>query len=593
MAHSIIGRNSRAKFMNTFVAETSGTEKAPVCRGSSYPARWLEPALILVTLALGVFNSWEGRYAMDPDGISYLDVGRAFFRHDWASAINAWWSPLYSWSLGTFMGITNPPARYEFPVVQIFNFAIFVLTLLAFRFFLHEVITFCDETSAGIGQSARSLPAWAMVLLGYSLFLWIALEVDPLWCATPDLAVVACVCLTAGMLLRVRRSPRPGEFLILGLSLGLGYWTKAILFPLGFVTLAAGYWWKRRAPRWGRGILLALAVFLAVAGPMIFLLSKQKGRLTFSDTGKLNYAWYVSPRTFWRNWQGDEAGSGVPVHPTRQLMKHPPLFEFDGPIDGTYPPWMDPSYWNEGTQWHFKFKPQMEVLAGTAASEIRLLTRSRPEMVVAVIVLGLLAGSIWLTGLRALWPLIAICAVGMGLYLPMVENDRYLGGFILALFLVLIAAARFRPENQKAAGYIAVAMFCTMMLATFDYNVRLATHHFAIPGSGPNSTVGDLAAADQLQQMGLKPGDKVGIIMNGTTAYWAHLAKLRIVAEIMDGEHSAKEFWDAPSGVQQEAFDHFAQAHAKVVVTVCPSMVSMTGEWERVGATRYCVHRLE
>jgi len=578
--------------MNTLLAETSGTEISPLRRGTSSSLRWLERLLIPATLALGAFNGWEGRYAMDPDGISYLDVGHAFFRHDWASAVNAWWSPLYSWSLGIFMGITNPPARYEFPVAQIFNFAIFVVALLAFRFFLHELIGFCEEPPDGFRARGRSLPAWAIVLLGYPLFLWVALEVDPLWCVTPDLAVVACVCLTAAMLLRVRRNPRLGEFMVLGLVLGIGYWTKAILFPVGFVALAAAYWWRRRTPRWGQRILLALVVFLAVAGPLIFLLSRQKGRLTFSDTGRLNYAWYVSPRTFWRNWQGDEAGSGVPVHPTRRVMKHPPLFEFDGPIDGTYPPWTDPSYWNEGVQWHFKVKPQLEVLAGTVSSEIRLLTRSRPDVLVAVIVLALLAGSMWLAGLRELWPLIAMCLVGMGLYLPMVENDRYLGGFILVLFLVLLAAARFRPENQKAAGYVAMAVFCTMMLASLDYNLRLATHHFAILGNGPNSTLADLAAAEQLQQMGLRPGDKVGIIMNGTNAYWAHLAKLRIVAEIMDGPEQ-HEFWDAPTAVQNEVFDRFAGAHAKAVVTRCASAVNMPGEWERVEDSQYCVHRLD
>jgi hypothetical protein len=530
---------------------------------------------------------------MDPDGISYLDVGRAFYRHDWASAVNAWWSLPYSWVLGTFMGIANSSMRYEFPVAQIFNFTVFVLVIVAFRFFLHELIAFSNESSNRCDPLiAQPLPGWALLLLGYALFLWVALEVAPLWYVNPDLAVVGCVCLMGGMLLRARRRLRLREFFLLGAALALGYWTKAILFPLGFVALGSAYWWKRDAHVWRRGVLVALFVFLAMAGPMIFLLSKQKGRLTFSDTGKLNYAWYVSPRTFWRNWQGDEPGSGVPVHPTRRLMKHPPLFEFDGPIDGTYPPWMDPSYWNEGMQWHFKLKPQLEVLAGTLAGEIRLLTRSRPDMVAAVIILALLAGSMWLEGLRELWPLIAICVVGMCLYLPIVENDRYFGGFVLVLFLVLLGAVRLRPENQLAAGYVAMAVFCSMMLATADYNVRLATDHFAIPGNGPNSTLEDLAAAQQLSQMGFKPGDKVGVIMSGTYAYWAHLAKLRIVAEIMDGPEQ-HEFWDAPSTVQQEVFDRFASAHAKAVVTRCASVVNMQGQWEPLAGSQYCVHRLD
>ena len=46
-----------------------------------------------------------------------------------------------------------------------------------------------------------------------------------------------------------------------------------------------------------------------------------------------------------------------------------------------YPPWTDPSFWNEGLQAHFKLRPQMEVLARTVPSELRLLFRARPELV--------------------------------------------------------------------------------------------------------------------------------------------------------------------------------------------------------------------
>ncbi len=375
--------------------------------------------------------------------------------------------------------------------------------------------------------------------------------------------------------------------------LGVGYWTKAVLFPLSFVTLAIAYWWNRSSPGWGRGMLVAGLFFLCTSAPLIILLSHQKGRFTFSDTGKLNYAWYVSPRTFWRNWQGEVPGSGIPVHPTRQLLKHPPLFEFDGPVAGTYPPWTDPSYWNEGLKWHFKLKPQLEVLAVSIPSEVRLLFRSRPDLLVGVIVLALLSGPMWLAGLRELWPLIAISLVGMGLYLPLVENDRYLGGFVLVLFLTLLAAVRLGPEAQKSAAYVALAVFFTMSLATADYTVRVATHHLAIPGSGPNSTVQDIAAAEQLWRMGMQPGDKVAIIMNGTSAYWAHLAKLRIVAEIMETGHGTAEFWNAPGELQQQVYDLSALEHAKLVVAACPSIPGIPAGWKQLAGTPYCVRHLD
>ncbi|MGA7928553.1 MAG: hypothetical protein WCA20_21485 [Candidatus Sulfotelmatobacter sp.] len=553
---------------------------------------WLERSLVLATLALGLFHAWLGRYSMDPDGMSYLDVGQSFFRRDWANAISAYWGPLYPWTVGLVLGVAKPSAKWEFPVARLVSFGVFVLALLAFRFLSHALVALSREQTPQPSDGVF-LPEWMMVLIGYPTFLWLALEVETPWYVGPDLAVMACVCLTAGMLLRLRRDGKLRSFALFGLILGVGYWTKSILFPFGFVTLAAGYWWKRSSPGWGRRMLIAALVFLCASAPLILLLSHQKGRFTFGDTGMLAYAWFVSPRTFWRNWQGKETGSGIPVHPTRQLLQHPPLFEFDGPVAGTYPPWTDPSYWNEGLKWHFKLKPQLEVLAVTIPSEIRLLLRGRPDLVAGVIVLALLCGRIWLAGLCELWPLIAISAVGMGLYLPLLENDRYFGGFVLVLFFTLLAAGRLRRDAQQTAAYVTLALFFTMSIATADYTLRIATHHLAIPGNGPNSTVQDISAAEKLWRMGLQPGDKVAIIMNGTPAYWAHLAKLRIVAEIMDTGHGTTEFWNSPREVQQHVFDLFAGAHAKLVVTRCPSTPQIPTGWEQMEGTPYCVHPLD
>jgi hypothetical protein len=530
---------------------------------------------------------------MEPDGMSYLDVGQSFFRHDWANAVNAWWSPLFPWTLGLVLGIAKPSPRWEFPLAHLVTFGVFVVALLAFRFLLHGFFAFRQQNPRLVPNEGEPLPEWALILLGYSIFLWIVLEVVPVWGMTPDLAVVACVCFTAGILLRLRPGDKFRRFALLGFTLALGYWTKAILFPLGFVTLATAYWWRRSCPGWGRRLLVASLVFLCISSPLIILLSHQKGRFTFGDSGKLNYAWYVSPRTFWRNWQGDVPGSGIPVHPTRQLFPHPSVFEFDGPVAGTYPPWTDPSYWNEGLKWHFKLKPQLEVLAATIPSEIRLLFRERPDLLVVVIVLALLSGRMWLAALLEFWPPIAVSVVGATLYLPLVENDRYLGGFVLVFLVSLLAAVRLHPDTQRVAATVTLALFFTMSLATADYTVRLASHHLAIPGSGPSSTLQDVTAAEYLRRMGLRPGDKVAVIMNGTGAYWAHLAKLRIVAEIMDTGHGSQEFWGSSEEVQQQVYDLFARAHAKLVVTPCPSTPKAPNGWESIAGTPYCFHHLD
>ncbi len=551
-----------------------------------------ERILLFTSVALGFLHAWVGRNAMNPDGVSYLDVGDSFFRRDWTNAVNAWWSPLYPWTMGLVLGLTKPSTKWEFPLVHAVNFVVFVLALLAFRFLLHGFAAFGHgPPSATNPNNKEALPEWGLVVLGYSIFLWVALEVETLYDVSPDLAVMACVCLAAGTLLRLRPDDAPWKFALFGLILGVGYWTKTILLPLGFVALGAGYWWKRSLPGWRRGMVVAGLVFLCASAPLIFLLSKEKGRLTFGDSGRVNYAWYVSPRTFWRNWQGEEAASGKPAHPTRQLLLHPPVFEFDGPVIGTYPPWTDPSYWNEGVAWHFKLKPQMEVLDGTIPSEVRLLFRARPELVAGLIVLALLGGQLWLSGLRALWPLIAIPIVGMGVYLPLVENDRYLGGFVLVFFLTLLAAVRLRSGDQRVAGYIVLVVFSVMALGTLDYTVRIITNHLAIPGSGPNSTLQDLVAAEQLRKMGSRPGDKVAVIGDGTGAYWARLAKLRIVAEIMDANHGSREFWESSPETKESVYAAFEKAGA--VLTVASCAPNSPAGWQRIEGTRYCVLQLQ
>jgi hypothetical protein len=545
-----------------------------------------EYLLVLASLVLGIFHSWAGRYSMNPDGMSYLDVGESFFRHDWANAVNAWWSPLYPWTIGWVLGVVKPGPRSEFPVVHVVNFAIFVIALVAFRFFLHSLLIFGRRDAADL--AAQDTQDWPFVLCGYAAFWWVSFEIETLYDVSPDLAVVACFLVSAGILLRLQPTDKLWKFALFGLVLGIGYWTKAVLFPLGFVTLAVGFLWRRSDPKWRTGIVIAGVAFLFVCSPLIFSLSRQKRRFTFGDSGKVNYAWSVWPRSPLRNWQGQEPQGGTPAHPTRQLLEHPPVFEFDGPVVGTYPPWTDPSYWNEGLKGQFRLKPQLEVLLTTVPSEARLLTRAQPGWITGIIALALLGGSVFWRSLRRVWHLIVISLVGMAMYLPLVENDRYLGGFLLVILLLPLWAARLLVQERRAVTCITVAVFASMALGTVDYTVRVLTNHYAIPGVGPNSTLEDVVAAEQLWHLGLTPGDKVAIIGNGTGAYWASLAKVRIVAEIMDTGHGSREFWASSSETRQRVYKLFEQSHAVKVVATCPPEVPEG--WQLLTGTSLCIH---
>ena len=94
--------------------------------------------------------------------------------------------------------------------------------------------------------------------------------------------------------------------------------------------------------------------------------------------------------------------------------------------------------------------------------------------------------------------------------------------------------------------------------------------------------------------MGARPGDKIAVIADGTGAYWARLAKLRIVAEIMDMNHGTREFWTASKDQQQDVYKILAGAHAKLVVSSCPLCPpGIPDGWQRIVGTPYCVRTLQ
>ena len=200
-----------------------------------------------------------------------------------------------------------------------------------------------------ISRKSVPLAPPQMWILGYSLFIWSTIG-DLVLLINPDLLVTASALLAAGLLLRmeVAGGARKALYVWFGVCLGFGYLAKAILFPMAFVFLAMMIAISksslRRNSRW---LALAMLIFVAIASPEIVLLSHAKGRITFSDTAKLNLAWFNYQLPY-RNWQGQPPGTGTPVHPTRKLFDHPAVYEFNGPLRSSYPPWFDPSYWNEG-----------------------------------------------------------------------------------------------------------------------------------------------------------------------------------------------------------------------------------------------------
>ena len=103
---------------------------------SAVRLRRLRLACWALAVALGALQAWASRHDMNPDGVSYLDLGDAFVRGDLAQAVSAYWPSLYAFILGAAVGLLRPAPAWEFPLVHAVNFLLYLGALASLEFLL-------------------------------------------------------------------------------------------------------------------------------------------------------------------------------------------------------------------------------------------------------------------------------------------------------------------------------------------------------------------------------------------------------------------------------------------------------------------------
>ncbi len=577
----------------------------------------------LFAMVAGASQAWVARDTIAADGISYLDMGDAAAHGQWKALVNGYWSPGYPAAIAVGLAAVRPAPEHEFAVMHAVNFAIFLFALASFELFLRALIAASSDK--------RSLPPWLLQIIGYLLFAWIALDLITVTVTSPDMFLAGFVFLSAGILLRIAAgSVGWGTYVSFGAALGFGYYAKAPLFPLSFVFLALGViaGWKARAPL--RRSLLAVFVFVLVVAPLVTLLSLDKHRLTFGDSGKLNYAWYVDGASY-RHWQGDPLGahsevapkwtagpvsSGTPLHATRKILDSPSVYEFDGPVGGTYPVWYDPSYWNDGIHIQFDLRQEIRKIVTNIrflyalalnVHAIQLFQNGHSYLLfsplLAVVFIGLLYLAARHDGTFVFWPaawmavLPALAALGM--YVLVYCEPRHVAPFLALLFAGLFASIRIpeRALSGRSAAMVGSAILAGFLLtAGFGagktvYAAARDILHQDTPPSEP------WQVAQGLQQLGFGAGTKVASLdyANHDQVKWARLAHAKIVAEVFTDAFSTREdaYWNADDATKAKIIDAFARAGADVIVSRrIPQNVPLPAGWQPIGATRYLVFRI-
>src|SRR5882762_1016095 len=185
-------------------------------------------------IGLGFLQAWSSRMNLVNDTISYLDIGDYILNGQWSMAVNGVWSPLYGCLLGLTLHTFHPSAYWEYPTVHMLLFVIFLFAAACFDFFLRELILFHREQQA----EAPASPDWPHRTTAYALFLWSSLALIRVSETNPDILVAAFFYLACGLLVRIRRgTAQRSTYAGMGLALGLGYLTKAVMFPVSLLLL--------------------------------------------------------------------------------------------------------------------------------------------------------------------------------------------------------------------------------------------------------------------------------------------------------------------------------------------------------------------
>jgi hypothetical protein len=574
----------------------------PGFEGMSVRNRRLLWLIFALAMVLGAFEDVFGRQGYAADAISYLNIVRAIHAGDWRIAFTSYWGLGYPLLASVVTKLAPATEAGEWVAVHVLNLLIFAIAFFSF----YWLVGIAGRSL--LGERFDEEKTRRFVTIGAAaIFLSIELSLDNVSRVGPDLLVSCLVFKAMGMVLRLREDGKAWRAVALGTLCGFGYVVKSIFLPLTILFLLAALiaMWKKRGA-W-LNVMLATVCAAVFAVPYVAGMSWAQGHMTLGDSGALNYIWNVDKLEPGGLWQGQPPQFGRPLHPAKMVLDMPHIYLFDGPFAVTFAPFFDPPYYYAGAKRFFSVKAQVHAIGGNV---LRLGRMLRLQIVLFALAICWVLGrpstrepgrwrEVWTT----LWPMVGISTCGIGAYLLVVLEYRYISSFVAMLLLVLLLVIANGPERvegmrrRATLGWILLAGCALNLLANEKDQVRDVVgntlHHRLF------YTQDQWIAGEYLAQTGLRAGDKVAIVsglVDATMSTWAYMDRLQIVGilggSLLETQHVDFDlFWSANPEKQREYLEYFHAAGARAVVAVAkPDGVNAPG-WEMVPGTGFWVYR--
>src|SRR5579862_9406987 len=85
--------------------------------GSLTRLRVVQIVTAVAIILIGALESWTHRFVIYSDGLSYLDIADSYAAGHWSEALNAYWSPLYSWLIAAGKLIMGSSPQRELTIL--------------------------------------------------------------------------------------------------------------------------------------------------------------------------------------------------------------------------------------------------------------------------------------------------------------------------------------------------------------------------------------------------------------------------------------------------------------------------------------------
>jgi len=284
-----------------------------------------EPELLaIVAAALCGVHAWLAGFALNPDGVSYLDLANRVASGDWASLVQGYWSPFYPALIGILSRLTGRDPTALVALAHAINGAAAIAAIGLLWWW-----------SRDIERPHLTRAMMATILL-------VSAGLPRIEAVTPDLLLLALMT-WIGYELLVERGER---WLLTGILLGLAFLAKTSSWPwlLLSIPLRLG---GAGDPASRRTVLRSAAVCLVVMLAWILPLSAKAGQFTMGSAGRLNRCWYLDAcdsRT-----PDTHTGKHTAYHQLTGDSTHRVVWaEFPRADLWTYAPWSDPTAWDSG-----------------------------------------------------------------------------------------------------------------------------------------------------------------------------------------------------------------------------------------------------